>query len=92
LIIQECIDVIMNNTDRHRKEYFAGLLKEHFGGKMSKTYTTEVYEFGPDNDLIIKLPDELLEELKWFDGDKITWIDNNDGSFSLRKTDDNILS
>ena len=31
LIIQECIDVIMNNTDRHRKEYFAGLLKEHFG-------------------------------------------------------------
>ena len=31
LIIQECIDTIMNNTDRHRKEYFANLLKEHFG-------------------------------------------------------------
>lgn len=31
LIIQECIDVILNNTDRHRKEYFANLLKEHFG-------------------------------------------------------------
>ena len=61
-----------------------------FGGKMSKTYTTEVYEFGPDNDLIIKLPEELLEELKWFDGDKITWIDNNDGSFSLRK--ENVVS
>ncbi len=58
-----------------------------FGGKMSKTYTTEVYEFGPDNDLIIKLPEELLEELKWFDGDKIIWKDNNDGSFSLRKDD-----
>jgi len=55
---------------------------------MPKIFTTEVYEFGPDNDLIIKLPEELLEELKWFDGDKITWIDNNDGSFSLRKTDD----
>lgn len=50
-----------------------------------KTYTTEVYEFGPDNDLIIKLPDELLAELKWFDGDKINWIDNGDGSFSLSK-------
>ena len=63
-----------------------------FGEKMPKIFTTEVYEFGPDNDLIIKLPDELLEELKWFDGDKITWIDNNDGSFSLRKTDDNSFS
>ena len=31
LIIKECVDTIMNDTDRHRKEYFAGLLKEHFG-------------------------------------------------------------
>ena len=31
LIIQECIDTLLNDTDRHRKEYFAGLLKEHFG-------------------------------------------------------------
>lgn len=30
-VIQECIDVIMNSTDRHRKEYFADLLKKHFG-------------------------------------------------------------
>ena len=58
-----------------------------FGLKMSKIYTTEVYEFGPDNDLIIKLPDELMEELKWFDGDKIVWIDNNDGTFTVRKED-----
>ena len=57
-----------------------------------ETHTTEVYEFGPDNDLIIKIPDDLMEELQWFDGDEIIWKDNNDGSFSLRKTDDNILS
>ena len=30
LLIKECINVIMNNSDRYRKEYFAGLLKEHF--------------------------------------------------------------
>lgn len=30
LIVNECVDVIMNNSDRYRKEYFAGLLKEHF--------------------------------------------------------------
>jgi hypothetical protein len=30
LIVKECIDILMHDTDRHRKEYFAGLLKEHF--------------------------------------------------------------
>lgn len=30
MIIQECIDHIMNSNDRYRKEYFATLLKEHF--------------------------------------------------------------
>ena len=29
-VVLECIDVIMNSTDRHRKEYFADLLKKHF--------------------------------------------------------------
>ena len=53
-----------------------------------KNYTSEIYELGPDNDLIIKLPDELIEELQWFDGDAIMWITNNDGSFTLRKTNE----
>ena len=30
LLIEECVNVIMNSDDRHRKEYFAGLLKDHF--------------------------------------------------------------
>ena len=50
-----------------------------------KTYTAEVYELGPDNDLIIKLPDELIEELQWFECDKVEWVDNNDGSYTVRK-------
>ena len=29
-VVQECIAVIINSTDRHRKEYFADLLKKHF--------------------------------------------------------------
>jgi hypothetical protein len=53
-----------------------------------KNYTSEIYELGPDNDLIIKLPDELIEELQWFDGDEIIWIDNNDGSFTVKKTNE----
>jgi hypothetical protein len=31
LIIKECADHIMNSTDRYRKEYFANMIKEHFG-------------------------------------------------------------
>lgn len=30
LIIQEAIDAIMNNSDRHRKEYFADVVRKHF--------------------------------------------------------------
>jgi hypothetical protein len=30
LTIKECISVIENSTDRHRKEYFAELLRKHW--------------------------------------------------------------
>ena len=30
-VVLECVDVIMNSSDRHKKEYFAGLLHTHFG-------------------------------------------------------------
>jgi hypothetical protein len=30
LIVKECVDHIMNSSDRHRKEYFAGMIKDHF--------------------------------------------------------------
>ena len=33
LIVKECADHIMNSTDRYRKEYFANMIKEHFGVK-----------------------------------------------------------
>lgn len=33
----------------------------------------------------IKFPPKLLKDLKWRAGDKIEWSNNNDGSFSLFK-------
>ena len=50
-----------------------------------KVYTSEVYEFGQDNDLMIRLPEELIEELNWYDGDTVEWIDNKDDSFTISK-------
>ena len=38
-----------------------------------------------DDDGILNLPDDLLEEMGWKEGDLLVWEDQGDGSFSLRK-------
>ena len=37
------------------------------------------------DDLILPFPDELLNELGWGDGDTLEWIDNGDGTLTLKK-------
>ena len=41
-----------------------------------------------DDDGVITFPDEMIEELGWKEGDVLEWIDNKDGSFTLKKSDD----
>ena len=41
-----------------------------------------------DDDGMITFPDEMMKELGWKEGDVLEWIDNQDGSFSLVKSDD----
>lgn len=50
---------------------------------MPKTYISNVEEDGEE--LVLVLPTELMEEVGWVAGDDIEWVDNDDGSFSLRK-------
>ena len=38
-----------------------------------------------DDDGILTFPPELLKETGWEEGDYLQWIDNEDGSFTLRK-------
>ena len=40
-----------------------------------------------DDDGVITFPDELIEQLGWKEGDVLEWIDNKDGSFTLKKPD-----
>ena len=47
---------------------------------MSMKYTLTV-----DEDGILNLPDELLKEAGWKEGDTLEWIPNDDGSFTLVK-------
>ena len=40
----------------------------------------------PDSDdLILEFPDSLMESTGWKVGDTLEWIDNKDGSWTLRK-------
>lgn len=45
-----------------------------------KTWTLQI-----DEDGILPLPQDLLNETGWKEGDCIHWIDNHDGSWSLIK-------
>ena len=38
----------------------------------------------------IQLPDNLLEQLNWKENDCIEWIDQSDGSYLLKKNNDNL--
>ena len=38
-----------------------------------------------DDDGILTFPPELLKQTGWEEGDCLQWIDNEDGSFTLRK-------
>lgn len=41
-----------------------------------------------DDDGVLTFPDEFIEKLGWKEGDVLQWIDNQNGSFTLKKSDD----
>ena len=53
----------------------------------SWTITVEDADDG-SGDLIIPFPDDLLESAGWKEGDVLEWIDNKNGSWTLRKKDE----
>lgn len=55
-------------------------MENYWSGVESKKYTVPV-----DEDGILTFPDELMDALDWKEGDTLEWIDNKDGSFTLKK-------
>ena len=37
------------------------------------------------DDLVFDIPDEMLKKLGWVEGDTVEWIENDDGSFVIKK-------
>ena len=40
------------------------------------------------DDIVLPFPDGLLGNQGWQEGDTLEWIDNNDGSWTIRKSDE----
>lgn len=38
-----------------------------------------------NGELLIPIPEDMLEELGWKPEDTLVWLDNKDGSFSIKK-------
>jgi bifunctional DNA-binding transcriptional regulator/antitoxin component of YhaV-PrlF toxin-antitoxin module len=49
------------------------------------THTLQVEQNEITGEYYFILPEKLLKKMKWKEGDDIEWINNMDGSFSLKK-------
>lgn len=49
------------------------------------SYTLVVQKDPESDDLILEFPDSLMETTGWKIGDTLEWVDNKDGSWTLRK-------
>jgi len=50
-------------------------------------WTLPIQEDPETGEFILEFPDAVLEETGWEFGDTIKWIDNGDGSWTLKKVD-----
>ena len=50
----------------------------------NKTWTISLEEDPETGDLILPLNDDILAETGWKTGDSIDWIDNKDGSWTMK--------
>lgn len=54
--------------------------------KTTSRWTIPVQE-NEQGEQFIEFPDEVLKETGWKEGDTIEWIDNHDGSFTMKRKD-----
>ena len=55
---------------------------------MGKQWIISLEEDPETGDLILPLSDDILEDAGWKTGDTIEWIDNKDGSWTMRKKEE----
>jgi len=61
--------------------------------KNMKTFTVQIKFDVREGDYYIPLPEDMLSdiaELGWTTNDDLEWIDNKDGSFSIKKKEEEV--
>jgi hypothetical protein len=56
---------------------------------MTKTWTITTEEDPDTGEVVLPLPPELMKLQGWQDGDTLEWIENDDGSWTIRKVTTN---
>jgi hypothetical protein len=57
---------------------------------MNKSWIVDVQE-DENGEPIIELPEELLQQTGWSEGTPIEWIDNKDGSFTMKEVTELVM-
>jgi hypothetical protein len=57
---------------------------------MMKTWTLDVKE-DENGEQLIELPEDLLKETGWSEGTQIEWVDNKDGSFTMKEATELVM-
>lgn len=55
-------------------------------GKVQK-WVLPIQVDGLSGDCYVSLPDDLLEQVEWKEGDQVEWVDEKNGTFKLRKVE-----
>lgn len=51
------------------------------------SWTVTVEEDPITKEVILPLPEEMLARVGWNEGDELEWVNNNDGSWTLKKVE-----
>ena len=82
---EEEMDAMTKKAQEEEYLISKGYIKEDGYWRKPKTWTVEIQMDGLTGDAIIPIPDELSDIVGWNVDDELEWIDNKDGSYTLRK-------
>jgi hypothetical protein len=86
VVKQKKIDDCMSpwgHSDMEAMKYTDEELDAMCDAAEKKTWVLPVEEDG--DDCVVTFPDELMAKTGWKEGDVLEWIDNGDGSYTLKK-------
>ena len=82
---EEEMDAMTKKAQEEEYLISKGYIKEDGYWKKPKTWIVEVSMDGLTGDAIIPIPDEVIDLVEWNLYDELEWIDNKDGSYTLRR-------